>query len=99
MTTFPVFGVASSGVTVYRKWLDAVSDNISNINTVRPTDEEAFRARYVCPVHRARAGHRRRHRRRHPLGSAEGRMVYQPDHPTPTPTATSVCPTSTWAAR
>ncbi|MFC3689492.1 flagellar basal body rod protein FlgC [Aquipuribacter hungaricus] len=82
MTTFPVFGVAGSGVAVYRKWLDAVSDNIANINTVTRTDEDAFQARYVS----ARAT------QLEPgiggvtvagieLGSAEGRMVYQPDHP------------------
>ena len=82
MTTFPVFGVAGSGVAVYRKWLDAVSDNLSNINTVRRSDEAAFQARYVM----ARATELE------PgvggvtvggisLGSAEGRLVYQPDHP------------------
>ena len=82
MSTFPVFGVAGSGVTVYRKWLDAVSDNISNINTVRPTDEDAFQARYVVArsVDRGNgvggaevAGIE--------LGSAEGRMVHDPTHP------------------
>ncbi|MFC5381500.1 flagellar basal body rod protein FlgC [Aquipuribacter nitratireducens] len=82
MTTFPVFGVAGSGVAVYRKWLDAVSDNISNINTVRPTSEAAFRARYVIAqatqlepgVGGVTVGGIR-------LGSAEGRMVYDPTHP------------------
>lgn len=44
---FDVFKIAGSGVAVHRKWLDAVSDNIANVNTVRRTDEEAFRARYV----------------------------------------------------
>jgi flagellar basal-body rod protein FlgC len=82
MTTFPVFGVAGSGVTVYRKWLDAVSDNISNLNTVRRTDEAAFQARYVLAqatelepgIGGVTVGGIR-------LGSAEGRMVYAPDNP------------------
>ena len=33
MSTFNAIGVAGTGVTVYRKWLDAVSDNIANIET------------------------------------------------------------------
>jgi flagellar basal-body rod protein FlgC len=82
VTTFPVFGVAGSGVAVYRKWLDAVSDNISNINTVRRTDEAAFQARYVLAratqlepgVGGVTVGGIR-------LGSAEGRMVHDPTHP------------------
>jgi flagellar basal-body rod protein FlgC len=44
---FGTFGIAGSGVTVYRKWLDAISDNIANISTVTSTDTEAFRAKYV----------------------------------------------------
>ena len=47
MTTFNALGIAGTGLTVHRKWLDAVSDNLANVNTVRPTDQEAFRARYV----------------------------------------------------
>ncbi len=82
MTTFPVFGVAGSGVAVYRKWLDAVSDNIANINTVRRSDETAFQARYVVAkatqlepgVGGVTVGGIE-------LGSAEGRLVYQPENP------------------
>jgi flagellar basal-body rod protein FlgC len=79
---FSVFGIAGSGVTVHRKWLDAIADNIANVNTVRSTSEEAFRARYVV----ARsvdygdgiggvevAGTMQ--------GSAEGKLVYDPQHP------------------
>lgn len=79
---FSVFGIAGSGVTVHRKWLDAIADNIANVNTARTTNEEAFRARYV--VARAVdygdgtggvevAGTLQ--------GSAEGRLVYDPQHP------------------
>ncbi len=45
MALFGALGVAGTGVTVHRKWLDAVSDNLSNLNTVRATNEEAFRAK------------------------------------------------------
>ncbi len=82
MTIFNAIGVAGTGVTVYRKWLDAVSDNIANVNTVRPTDQEAFRARYVVAqavdygsgTGGVQVGGIQ-------LGSAEGRLVYDPQNP------------------
>ena len=45
--TFDAIGIASTGLTMHRKWLDAVADNLANINTVKSTDGDAFRARYV----------------------------------------------------
>ncbi|HEV7861910.1 MAG TPA: flagellar basal body rod C-terminal domain-containing protein [Acidimicrobiia bacterium] len=44
---FPTFQTASSGLGVFRTWMDAVSDNMANLNTVRPTSESAFQARFV----------------------------------------------------
>jgi flagellar basal-body rod protein FlgC len=44
---FDNIGVAASGVAVYRKWMDAVSDNIANINDASPTSGPAFRERFV----------------------------------------------------
>jgi len=77
--TFDAIGIAGTGLTVHRKWLDAVSDNIANINTAVSTDDEAFRARYVL----VQAG------QSSPgvyvagteLGDAEGRLVQEPDNP------------------
>jgi len=77
--TFDAIGIAGTGLTLHRKWLDAVSDNISNINTASATDGEAFRQRYVLAqtspdspgAYVAGVA----------LGSAEGRLVHQPDHP------------------
>ena len=82
MALFGTLGIAGSGLLVNRKWLDAVSDNISNISTVTRTDENAFQERFVVAqsvdygsgtggVRVARAE----------FGSAEGRLVYEPDHP------------------
>jgi flagellar basal-body rod protein FlgC len=79
---FDTFGISGSGLMTHRKWLDAVSDNIANVNTVRRTDEDAFQQRMVVAeaveygtgeggVRVARAE----------FGSGEGRLVYQPDHP------------------
>ena len=47
MPIFDSIGIASTGATVYRKWLDAVSDNISNMNDAAPTSGKAFQQRYV----------------------------------------------------
>jgi flagellar basal-body rod protein FlgC len=45
---FEALGISGSGLTVHQKWLDAISDNIANINTVRPTSQAAFQARYIA---------------------------------------------------
>jgi flagellar basal-body rod protein FlgC len=47
MGLFNAIGVAGTGVTVARKWMDAVSDNIANMNTATRTSGPAFRAKYV----------------------------------------------------
>jgi flagellar basal-body rod protein FlgC len=85
MTTFGAIGIASTGLTVHRKWLDAVSDNLSNLNTVRSTDEAAFQAKYVV-AEAANYGNDTDDGagvrvKGIALGSAEGRMVYEPNHP------------------
>ncbi len=79
MTLFGTFGIAGSGVTVYRKWLDAISDNLANINTATSTDDAAFRERFVV----ARANERNGgvHVAGTTLGSAEGRLAYDPGNP------------------
>ena len=77
--TFDAIGIAGTGLTVHRKWLDAVADNMANVNTVTRTDGAAFQARYVIAqtgegtsgVYVAGAAQ----------GDAEGRLVFQPDHP------------------
>jgi flagellar basal-body rod protein FlgC len=79
---FDSLDISGSGLSVHRRWMDAVSDNIANINTVSSTDGEAFRERMVVAqavdygsgeggVRIARAEY----------GSAEGRVVYEPDNP------------------
>ena len=83
MAVFDTLGISGSGLLVHRKWLDAVSDNMSNINTVNPYDAEPFRERLIVAqavgygsgeggvrVARAEFG-----------GDPEGRVVYEPDHP------------------
>jgi flagellar basal-body rod protein FlgC len=47
MSMFGALETASTGVTLGRTWMDAVSDNIANLNTVRRGGEEPFRARLI----------------------------------------------------
>ena len=72
-------GIAGTALTVHRKWLDAISDNIANVNTVRPTDEAAFQARYV--IAQAGEGTSGVYVQGGAFSDAEGRMVYEPTHP------------------
>ena len=79
MSTFNAIGVAGTGVTVYRKWLDAVSDNIANMDNVSKTSDKAFQARYVVAQEAqdgngAQVGGIA-------YGSAEGKLSYEPDNP------------------
>jgi len=79
MSTFNAIGVAGSGVTVYRKWLDAVSDNIANMNNVSRTSEKAFQARYV--VAQQAADGNGAEVGGIAYGNAEGILTYEPDNP------------------
>ena len=47
MGMFSALDSSSSGTKVSRIWLDAISDNVANVNTIRPSGEEPFRARLV----------------------------------------------------
>jgi flagellar basal-body rod protein FlgC len=82
VSIFGAIGIAGTGVTVYRKWLDAVSDNIANMNDAVPASAQAFRARYV----QARAvaygeGDGGVVVAGTALGPANGKLVYEPDNP------------------
>jgi flagellar basal-body rod protein FlgC len=86
---FEALKIVNSGMQLHQAWMDAISDNVANINTVRSTRQSAFQARYVIAQAAENGG---------PgvgtdigaagvsvageaLGSAEGRLVYSPDHP------------------
>ena len=76
--TFDAIGIAGSAMTVHRKWLDAISDNIANINTVTSSDGAAFQERFIL----AQAGDDGGVFVAGTVqGDAEGRMVYEPEHP------------------
>lgn len=77
--TFDAIGIAGSGLTLHRKWLDAVSDNLANINTVTPTDGNAFQARYILA--QEGQGTTGAYVAGAAFGSEAGRMVHEPNHP------------------
>jgi flagellar basal-body rod protein FlgC len=80
---FGAIGIAGTGVTVYRKWLDAVSDNLANANDASPMDQEAYQAKYVIAeavdygagTGGVQVGGIAL------SGNTEGRVVYEPNHP------------------
>ena len=77
--TFDAIGIAGSALTVHRKWLDAISDNIANTNTVSRTDGDAFQARYI--IAQEGEGNGGVFVAGTALGDGEGRLVYSPEHP------------------
>jgi len=82
MSTFDVFGISGSGVALSQKWIDAVSDNISNMNTVHRTSEKAFQARYVVAQSvDYGAGNGGVQVAGVVFGSAEGQVVSDPGNP------------------
>lgn len=77
--TFDAIGIAGTALTVHRKWLDAVSDNLANVNTAAPTSGPAFQARYIEA--QAGPGTSGVYVAGTPQGDATGRMVYEPANP------------------
>ena len=82
MGVFDTLGISASGLLAHRKWLDAVSDNISNINTTSRTNEAAFQERFInaqAVDYGSGSGGVRVAGTE--FGSAEGRLVFEPDNP------------------
>lgn len=80
---FSQLSVPASAMSTYRTWIDAISDNIANVNTARPSDQPAFQERYV--VARAKEygqdigkGVEVAQIR---MGDPKGRLVYEPTSP------------------
>ena len=75
---FSSLGTSSSGLRVFRQWMDSISDNLSNINTVRRTSENAYQARYIQATADPNGGANVTAAR---FGSAEGIVVSDPTNP------------------
>lgn len=79
MGMFGAMDTASSGVRLGRTWIDATSDNVANMNTVRPAGEEPFRAKLV--VARARQGNDGVDVERITEKAGPPDVVYDPENP------------------
>jgi flagellar basal-body rod protein FlgC len=79
---FNDFTISGSGLYVNRKWMDALSDNIANLNTATSTDKPAFQERFIqataANVGGSGGGVTVSGVQ---LGSAEGRITYDPTNP------------------
>lgn len=78
MGAFDMLQIAGTSLGMHQTWLDALGHNIANANTVKGTDEEAFRAQMVVARTRPDGGVRVSEIQ---SGNAEGRITYSPDHP------------------
>ncbi|WP_110208254.1 flagellar basal body rod protein FlgC [Nocardioides daejeonensis] len=78
MGAFDALRIAGSGLGMHQVWLDALANNIANVNTVRSTDQAAFQGQMVIAASDPEGGVR--------VGGIavsdpEGRMVHDPNHP------------------
>lgn len=90
---FHSLSISYSGMNVYQTWLDAIADNVANINNVSRTDEPAYQERFIVAraksssAARAGVGVGNRGRpagaevARAAFGNPLGRIVFDPDHP------------------
>ncbi|MCU1485357.1 MAG: flgC [Actinomycetia bacterium] len=83
MSNFGSIGVSGSALRVFRTWMDAVSDNVANSETARRTSDTAFQARYVeaTALEDGNGTGTGVAVKSIQLGSAEGRLVYDPNNP------------------
>lgn len=81
---FSSLSVPASGISTMKTWIDAIADNVANVNTVSRTDEPGFVARTVIaesiPGQSSGVGNGVRVAA---IGRSaeEGELLYQPDHP------------------
>ena len=80
--TFDGISIAASGMNAYQTWLDAIADNIANINTITATDEEPFQERLVRVEARdLNAVVGGVDVVETPVAETDGRLVYDPTNP------------------
>jgi flagellar basal-body rod protein FlgC len=78
---FHSLSISGSGMDVYQTWLDAIADNVANINNVTSTDSAAFQERFVIAQATQSNGSMNGAKvSRIEFGNPYGREVYDPDH-------------------
>jgi flagellar basal-body rod protein FlgC len=84
MSIFSAINISGTGLTTFRQWIDTISNNIANVNTVKPTSGPAFQASYVQAQEIGGAGDATGGGVTAvalPQGSAVGRLTYDPKNP------------------
>ncbi|HET7690401.1 MAG TPA: flagellar basal body rod C-terminal domain-containing protein [Nocardioidaceae bacterium] len=78
MGAFDMLAIANTSLGVHQTWLDALANNIANVNTVVSTDQDAFQGQMVIAEADPSGGVR-------VAGIAqsdpEGRLIHDPDNP------------------
>jgi flagellar basal-body rod protein FlgC len=81
---FNAIGTAGTGLSTYRTWIDAIANNIANVNDTSPTSGPAFQAQFVqaeaLPAGADGTGSGV-HVTGLPTSSAEGIVTYSPEDP------------------
>src|ERR1044072_6356848 len=87
MSMFGILDTAGSALRTNRVWMDAVSDNLANINTIRPFNQPAVQSRSII-VTAVRGDDKDRagvgggvQATAYEFGDPQGRTRYQPDLP------------------
>jgi flagellar basal-body rod protein FlgC len=82
-SAFGILGVATSGMGVYKTWLNAVADNVANVDNVTSTDQPAFQERFVVvePTGDPGGPGAGAEVARVEFGDANGYVAYEPNHP------------------
>ena len=84
MSIFSAITTSGTALSTDRTWLDALANNMANINTVKPTSGAAFQAQYLqaseIPDDGTGTGGGVQVSNL-ALSSAQGRLTYQPDNP------------------
>ncbi len=81
---FSSLAVPSSGISTMKTWIDAIADNVANVNTVTSTSERGFVARTVIAESVPGASNGVGNGVRvAAIGASgeEGELLYQPSHP------------------
>lgn len=81
---FDAINTSATGLTAYRAWIDVLANNIANVNTIKPMDQNAFQASYA-EAREISAGPDGIGRGVRvvalPTGNPEGDVTFAPDNP------------------
>jgi flagellar basal-body rod protein FlgC len=82
-SNFGILGVANSGIGVYKTWLNAVADNVANMDNVTTTSAPAFQERFVNvgEIQGGSAAGSGAEVQGVSFGDPNGRVAYEPNNP------------------